>query len=812
MNHGLVALARRTLVRLCPRFFSQHTCRVVSVVLLLVCGLGAPRVSAQVSGIVFWDFDRNGMQSTAEPAELGVFNKSVLAYVEGIPQPFTATTGLDGHFAFDASQIASGKRVRLELANQSPYTFDSPGTGSSVQFVQAPNSSILFGLGDPSDYCQADAPLAVPVYQSGALRDAQGMVSFPATVLTTALADNVSPTQITSSNSIGTVWGTAYQRQSQKLFTLGVLKRHAALGPLGLGGIYWANSGNNSTVSYVDAGNFLALASNADKALLAARTLPASVGTTSIDGSVFSMIGKIGFGGATFTPQEDRLWTINLYEKTLVSIYLGTPARPGSQIGAGDFTSYAIPQLDTDKGINRPWAVTYYRGQLYVGVVNDASISRNRNDLKAYVYQFDLATQQFNSTPILTISLAYQKGWTLRGADDPSSLANHWEWWSDNWADYSTNVLNGSSTPQLLRVVRPQPILSSIVFDAEGAMVLGFMDRTGHQTSRNQPSPTESSASPAILYSGYSGGDLLRVAPIGGAYTLEANGSVGSHSGSGVGNGQGPSDGTSSGEFYAWEQYSPPFATITNQETFTGSLLANPNLTNLIASIYNPLTTWSGGASMFDMYNGDLIRRYEIYRDGLSSDPAAPRSTFGSANGVGMICALCDMAPVAIGNRLWVDTNGDGVQDPDEPALAGVRLSLYTADGNWLASTRTNEEGRYTFRSSSSLPLPSNATYLIAVGIDLATQQFDTQNQLLRVGNKAYKLTGWNQGTGDNKTYNDSDAFILTGSSTALNGLPVIQFRLNVPGEVNNSLDAGLQEACDPNATACMPISFRRTR
>lgn len=778
---------------------------------LLGCSLGGTRVAAQVSGVVFWDFDRNGIQSTAEPAELGAYGLSILAYVEGVPQPFTATTGIDGRFTFDANQIPSGKRVRLELTNRLSYTFDSPGTGSSIQFVQAPSAAVLFGLGDPSDYCQADAPLAVPVYQHGALRAAQGLVSFPATVLTTPLADKVPPTQLTLSNSIGTVWGTAYQRQSQKLFALGVLKRHAALGPLGLGGIYWANGDDGST-AYVDAGNFLTLASNADKALLAARTLPANIGATSVDGSVFSMIGKVGFGGATFTPQEDRLWTVNLHEKTLVSIFLGAPARSGSQIGAGNFSSYAIPQLDTDKGVNRPWAVNYYRGQLYVGVVNDASISRNRNDLKAYVYKFDLATQQFDTTPILTVSLAYQKGWTVRGTDDASSLGNHWEWWSDDWADYSTNVLSSTTAARLLRVVRPQPILSSIVFDAEGAMVLGLMDRTGHQTARNQPSPTASLPTSLSLYSGYTGGDILRAALINDTYVLEANGSAGSHSGGGVDNEQGPSDGISRGEFYAWEQYSPPFGTISNQETFTGSLLANPNLTNLIASVYNPLTTWSGGASMFDMYNGDLIGRYEIYRDGLSTDPVAPRATFGSANGLGAICALCDMAPVAIGNRLWVDANGDGVQDPDEPALAGVRLSLYTADGNWLASTRTNEEGRYAFRSSGSLPLPSNTTYLIAIGVDLATQQFDTQTQILRVGRKAYKLTGGNQGTGDNKTYNDSDAVILTGSSTALNGFPVIQFRLNVPGEVNNSLDAGLQETCDPAATACIPVSFRRTR
>lgn len=791
------------------RLSARQAYRVTRMLVLWLGSLAGAPVLAQVSGTVFWDYDRNGLKTATEPVELGAAGMRLLAYVEGIPQPFTATTGPDGRFSFDADQIGTGKRVRLELTNPFRYAFDSPGTGSSVQFVQAPANGILLGLSDPASYCQTDPQLAVPIYQSGARRQGPGMVSFPATVLTIPPSDIVAPAQLASSARIGTVWGTAYQRQTQKLFALSVLKRHAALGPLGLGGIYWANGGD--AAAYLDAGTLMTLASEADQEILATRSLPTSVSATSVDGAVFALVGKVGFGGGTFTPTEETLWVINLHEKTLVGLKLGLPNRPAAQLGAGDITAYAIPQVDTDKGINRPWAVTYYRDKLYVGVVNDASISRDRRDLKAYVYAFDLATGQFADTPLLTLALNYPKGWVLRGTDDAASMGNGWDYWSDNWTDYSTNFLSETSSPQLARVVRPQPILSSIAFDAEGSMVLGFMDRTGHQTGRNQPSPTETSNAPAMLYSGYSGGDMLRAALVGNAYVLEGNGSAGSRSGSGVGNKQGPADSMDSGEFYAWEQYNPsvPSAVI-NQETFTGSLLAVPTLTNLVASVYNPLATWSGGALLFDMYNGDLMRRYEVYRDELSTDPALPRSTFGSTNGLGMFCALCDVAPVSIGNRLWVDGDGNGVQDPNEAPLPGVWLSLYTADGQWLASTQTNEQGRYAFRSGPGLSLVPNATYLIGIGIDSARQQYNPAHQVLRVGNKAYKLTAWNQGVGENKAGNDSDGFMLMGSTTVLNGFPVMQFRLSVPGQVITDMDAGLQEVCDPTTSSCIPVSFRR--
>ena len=55
-----------------------------------------------------------------------------------------------------------------------------------------------------------------------------------------------------------------------------------------------------------------------------------------------------------------------------------------------------------------------------------------------------------------------------------------------------------------------------------------------------------------------------------------------------------------------------------------------------------------------------------------------------------------------VGNRLWEDTNGNGVQDANEPGINGATVNLWTADaaGNPIAqvdSTTTAGSGQYEF-------------------------------------------------------------------------------------------------------------------
>jgi SdrD B-like domain len=50
----------------------------------------------------------------------------------------------------------------------------------------------------------------------------------------------------------------------------------------------------------------------------------------------------------------------------------------------------------------------------------------------------------------------------------------------------------------------------------------------------------------------------------------------------------------------------------------------------------------------------------------------------------------------AVGDRVWLDQNGDGIQQPDEPA-APATVSLLSVAGNIVATTTTDVTGRYQF-------------------------------------------------------------------------------------------------------------------
>jgi len=50
-----------------------------------------------------------------------------------------------------------------------------------------------------------------------------------------------------------------------------------------------------------------------------------------------------------------------------------------------------------------------------------------------------------------------------------------------------------------------------------------------------------------------------------------------------------------------------------------------------------------------------------------------------------------------IGDRVWLDANADGVQDPDEPGTAGVLVELFASSGSKIAENHTAADGRYNF-------------------------------------------------------------------------------------------------------------------
>ncbi|HAK12630.1 MAG TPA: hypothetical protein DCO78_12280, partial [Chitinophagaceae bacterium] len=82
------------------------------------------------------------------------------------------------------------------------------------------------------------------------------------------------------------------------------------------------------------------------------------------------------------------------------------------------------------------------------------------------------------------------------------------------------------------------------------------------------------------------------------------------------------------------------------------------------------------------------------------------------ANGLGDIVLLSDPAPIEIGNRVWMDSDGDGEQDADEDPISGVDVELVKG-GSVIETATTDSNGEYYFSSDPTRTSTANARYNI---------------------------------------------------------------------------------------------------
>ena len=129
---------------------------------------------------------------------------------------------------------------------------------------------------------------------------------------------------------------------------------------------------------------------------------------------------------------------------------------------------------------------------------------------------------------------------------------------------------------------------------------------------------------------------------------------------------------------------------------------------------------------LFDIPDGafapgaaDLYARFRIFE----AAPLFPQLAFNGAAENGEVEDYRWTLPSgSIGDTVWLDENGDGVQDPGEDGLANVTVELLDANGMVVATTQTDGtggylfdeviEGTYTVRvASASLPAGLVPTY-----------------------------------------------------------------------------------------------------
>ena len=731
--------------------------------LSLLFGAINQHLQAQVSGKVFKDFNANGIQTTAapDPIEPGLKDVTVNAYDATGTALTPVTTSTSGDYSISGG--TAPYRVEFILP-PSYYASKGDVSNTTVQFLATGGTANL-GVNYPNDYCQANPPIATTSFingdptTGGTAAGFQAIVSVPYNASGKDTDGNIfnsnviqtplNPNKDADGSQVGSVWGLAYQRETQKLFAASFLKRHAGFGPDGIDAIYSISYSGGSPNTFV---KLSAIGINVGT-IPARTTLPSNAGDPSTDPDAFTAIGKKGIGDIDLSEDGKYLFLTNLNDRKVYRIFVNNPAVTPAASDVISFDPTAAVSPACSGGVVRPFGIKIWKGKIYVGMVCSAEISNNPNDLRAYIYSYDL--DGTNPTKIIDFALDYTKG-KIRGG----GAGDKWLPWDDRLY-IDTDSGNPFNSPEPTNA--PQPILSDIEFDVDGSLIIGLMDRNGHMGGHRNAIPTDINQ----LVNVSSGGDLLRAYLSNGNYVLEAAGTVlNSNTGAtqttaGATSGQGPDN----GEFYFADciDCGADGTGGFHSELFVGGLALLPGSNEVLTTVFDPINLDSGGFKWFNNTNGAATENYELYFGASTNEPQ-----FGKANGLGDVEILCNAQPIEIGNRVFMDTNSDGIQDAAEMGLDGIVVELWKG-GTKVTDVTTTNGGEWFFTN-----LDADTDYEVKI----VGSSFPTGKSL----------------TTSNTASNAKD--LIDNDATLVGSDAVITYKTGSAGQNNHSLDFGFKIGC----------------
>jgi hypothetical protein len=693
--------------------------------------------SSNVSGSVFHDFNCNGTKQQNDILQSGI---RVEAYDENCN--LVAFTTTDGSTAPNYNlQLPAGKyRIEFKIDNTagscatSPNDFSSPNGsayGSNVQFITAPTSTANYAMAASSDNnCCADTQnirVFVPQQINGNPLAAGTVASQPAFwgynyYSNTLGVDYETTDQMATNAQLGTLYGVGASKQSGKLFSSAYMKRGAGYGPLGSGGIYGLKpAGASFTVSQLVDLDAIGIRTRAATGAVAygqgtSYNITTSGSTQTItylgpidpltgkpqglgvigtnverglqpnvasvyDPAAYDQAGKVGIGDIEMSDNGKFLFVTNLYDRKIYRLELNDPFNPTSVIAT---KSFALPNVAAPNGVLRPFALSYHNGDLYVGATATAENGGTAADMASHVFKIpmvDSVSPSFNASPVFTNALNYTKGgtsWASPGGD-------RWNPWRNDNTGVSAYTSNGYSYPT--------PMLTDIDFSDRGDLILSYRDRSGDQQGYGQKlSLSAAGVAGDVFY--VSGGDML----IAGKNCSSNNLSIENAGKVTTNNGQ-LLTGANSQEFF-YDAFG------VHAETKQGATAVVSGSNQVIATSLDPWQYIAGGTVRHNLNTGAEVAssQYQIY-----SGPLATALGNGKGNGLGDIEVLGCIQPIEIGNRIWRDNNGDGIQCATDTAAGVPTGTLVTLrspgingiygdgdDQTW--TTTTNAKGEYYFK------------------------------------------------------------------------------------------------------------------
>ena len=332
---------------------------------------------SDVGGTVFRELPVNGTSlntyGVKDSNELGVGGVTVTVIdANGNILPST-TTDPDGTWAVSSPTFPV--RVEFTVPDGLAESFNGTDSPTSVQFVNASDCTVDFGIHYPGDYSNTSNPnVAAPRHENGD-PDTNGDVAH----FTFAYNDHGkygqednSPDWGSASNvtavfqDIGATWGEAYQKERKRLFLAAMLKRHSGVAN-GLDAIYvldytasppTLSHFNLQGVSGVDLGSVTRVVAS-DCTTLSGTDRDNCISDDSDvpnwDMDAFAKVGKVGYGDLEMSEDGNYLWAVNLNQKTLIKVDVSGATLPGT------VTQYAPNFPSCTGGEMRPWGLKFYQ-------------------------------------------------------------------------------------------------------------------------------------------------------------------------------------------------------------------------------------------------------------------------------------------------------------------------------------------------------------------------------------------------------------------------------------------------------------------
>lgn len=572
-------------------------------------------------------------------------------------------TASDGSYTLT---LAPGD-YRLEITGLSSGFFPSPTSGGQTTRFVSDSSTQDFAQVSFTDACDANPLTFTPCYVVGdpslpsvAVMDAAVAFRFDDSGNSTA-----NKVMLATAAEIGTTWGAAYDPIRNKAYLSTVVRRHAALGPAGVGGIYSIDISDLGSPSV----STLVTVPNANPAGYALDNTSRGItgdlaGDPSADLGGFQAVGRAGLGDIDISADGNTLYAVNVGSNSLVQIDLNSNAITSTLPIYANIPAAAQALCDVDEF--RPWALEIDGADVYLGAVCSGE---EGGTLRAFIFRlngssFDLVHE--HALPLTGRDTSWTRPDAAFGSFDATVraafvAATQWKPWvgtlATDWpATTASNVFGGGD----LYTTHAQAMLSDMEKDGDD-FILGFNDRHAMVGGFQNFNPSGTGSHIAI-----GAGDLIRLSfsSITGTYSPDA----------------------ANAEFYGAEEFlQTAFQSISgadpfeHQETSFGSLALKPDSSSVMTTVFDPIPDQfnAGGVKQMNNTTGAEVAdsAFEIYGN------ASAGITFAKAAGLGDLEIACD-TPIKVGDRFFIDTDQDGQQDIGELGVSGVTLQIYDSAGD----------------------------------------------------------------------------------------------------------------------------------